>query len=228
MDVYSLRVRRDQVGAAFPFDRIYLVHYQDRGYVEKLFRHALVMPLEGELLAALKTQKLDVTVDRPFERDDEESTPNEQPKKNTLEKLLEKGDWILVVPILNRWMKEAAERIKKNAEQPQKEKGHAAPRYVMSPKWFGGRRGRHRIDQKLNIIPTHAYLQLDGKKVRPICVMCPRNILHQNGECHVGQAECVTHLSLGLKNHFKEGLEAPNAAPNMKEIEDGELQEVDA
>jgi hypothetical protein len=227
MQVHSLRIKRTFVGPTFPFDRVYLVNHEDRGIVPQLFRNALVMSVDDGLKKMLKEITLDTVQARPFERDDDESAPR-SPTKDELSKILKKGtDWLMVVPILAKWLRNSELGINKKETRSKlpvlDEEGQAQPRYIMSKKWYHGRRSRGRQDS--SPIPNQSYLLRDGKAIQPICVACPRMVQHQNGECQLGQRICYESLSLGLRNHFKEGLTAPPPSTNVKEIADRVLPE---
>lgn len=218
MDVFSLRVQRTHVGNAFPFDRVYFVRHDDRGVVEQMFRYALVLPVDEKLKKMVSALKLDEVIERPHDRDDEVSEVRD-PKKTELARLLNKGDWLMVVPILSKWLRTKA--LPKEGEED--EVGQNTARYLTSPKWYSGKKRSTRSDAEF--LHTYSYLQVPHRKIRPVCVACSRNIEHQNGLCQLGQSQCHEALSLGIMNHFKEGLNAPTPTPNVKEIEDGLVPE---
>jgi hypothetical protein len=221
MEIHSLRVKRDEVGKKFPFDRVYLVKHDDRGAIKQMFRSALVMPVDGDIHKMLKSLEVDIVVERPNARDDDASAPR-APKPDELTKLLAKHDWHLVIPILSKWLRNheavTGKKESRSALPVVDDTGQNAPRYLMSGRWYRGRHSRTR--QETPVLPSSSYLLANGKEIRPICVACPRMIQHQNGECQVGQAVCYDSLSLGIKNHFNEGLAAPQASFNPKEEQD--------
>jgi hypothetical protein len=221
MEIHSLRVKRDEVGKVFPFDRVYLVKHDDRGAIKQLFRSALVMPVDGDIQKMLKALSVDIVVERPNARDDDASAPR-APKVDELAHILSKHDWHLVIPILSKWLRnhEAVVGVKegRSALPVVDDAGQEAPKYLMSGRWYRGRHSRPRQDK--SPLPSSSYLLANGKEIRPICVACPRMIQHQNGECQVGQAVCYDSLSLGMKHHFAEGLAVPQAAHNPKEEQD--------
>jgi len=213
MWIYTLRVKRSEVGPIVPFDRVYLVKHQDRACIEELFRAALVMPFDESLRALFRKVTLDLVVMHGYTRDDDART-GRPPEDGELESLLQ-GGWIMVVPIRPRWKR----RSSLTGRSPGRGAGLEVPRYLTSPKWYAGKRGELRSASQL--LPTLAYLQMPGRKVRPICVACPRMVAHQAGECHVGnQAECCEQLSLGLKDTFEDRLSLGKATTETEE-EDG-------
>lgn len=209
MHIYCLRVNQNVAGRGFPFDRVYLVKYDDRAVIDQLFRYALVMPVEEKLNQQLKALAIEKAIDRPFDRDDDAKLTT-----GDWHDQLSSGEWVLVVPLLPKWMH-------KNM-----------PQYLTAERWFETRDNRRRRQGRMPA-PTNrpspfsnrAYLQTPHRKIRPICVVCPRVILHQNGECQLGEKVCFESLPLGLTNHFEEALAIPDASPNELEPEEYELVE---
>jgi len=230
MQIHTLRVKRSDVGQKFPFDRVYLVKHADRGVIAQLFRYALVMPVDKQLVGMLQEIELDSVLEREIERDDEAATPR-KPDEKFLGKLIKSTDWHMIVPILSKWIYKSDKMKKSLLDQIQQFPGEGDPtdlklkdassraRYLMSPKWYKGRAKYQHKDK--TPLPHQAYLLRDGQTVRPICVACPRMIQHQNGECQVGEKVCYEALSLGMKNHFRDGLTVPPPSVNIKEMDDG-------
>lgn len=212
--IYCLRVNKTVAGRSFPFDRVYLTRYEDREVLDQLFRYALVLPLEEKIKEQLLGLKIDRTKVHGFERDDDAVL-----QTATWEREISEGEWVLAVPVLPKWLSKSV------------------PRYLTAEAWFDAkagaaasknarRRRRSRVGTN-NPSPftNRAYLQTPQKKIRPICVVCPRMILHQNGECELGEAICYESLPLSLANHFEEGLSVPEATPNELEPEEYQLTE---
>lgn len=197
-EVYNLRIWRSVVGKYFPFDRIYLARHGEHDCFKQLFRYALIMPVEGALKEALiQFVTLDSFVDRTFDRSDGESASTRWPA------LIEEGSWVIAVPILTKYVKKAI------------------PRYLVAEKWYTGPRHRRRAREAESPLPPLAYLQTPEKNIRPICVMCPRYILHQSGECLPGQSVCFEpgNLAVGTGDYFKDGLGAPDPSLNITDEE---------
>ena len=202
MEVFGLRIKRTQAGKSFPFDRIYIVRHKDKDVIEKLFRYALVMPLDGDLkerlLTLLKEEKDALEFDdQPHDRSTGGRAPNPA-------SLFSHGDWVVAVPILPKWAK-------KNV-----------PRYLVAQGWYAESRRKKANDEPF---PKHTFLLTPEKKIRPVCVACPRFILHQNGDCKLGDRVCLDTLPMGLINHFDE---APFTPPEVNQVEptDTEIQEI--
>jgi len=129
-----------------------------------------------------------------------------------------------VVPILSKWLRDVA---LPEEEADQDGKGQEVPRYLLSSKWFEGRKRREEHEAK-PFWPSQAYLQTEKGKVRPICLACSLMIAHQNGQCTLGQMHCYRVLALGVTNYFKAGLQVPEASTVIEGEEDGIVQADDA
>lgn len=210
MEIFCLRVGKDQAGKKFPFDRVYLVNYDDRAVIEQLFRYALVLPVEGVLRKQLEDVEPDTYTNRTFDRDDTESSAEKIAKKDWVD-LFTRGEWVMVVPLLPKWMK-------KNV-----------PQYLVAEGWYTQNtirvagKGRQKTARRATPFTDRSYLQTPHKKIRPICVVCPRMVFHQNGDCQIGDDVCFTSLPLGMVNHFDESFELPQAPPNIREPEEYKL-----
>lgn len=206
MHLYCLRVSKTTAGRSFPFDRVYLLKYDDRAVIERLFRYALVLPVEEVVKKQLKKVDFQIVVDRPHHRDDDAKL-----NATAVWADLDEGEWVMVVPLLPKWL---------NKNMPQ---------YLAAEAWFETKRNRLRSTGKRESarrespFSARSYLQTPNRKVRPICVVCPRMIMHQNGECHLGQPVCFESLPLGMVNHFEEAMAVPDPTPNELEPEEYEL-----
>lgn len=212
MEVYCLRVQQTVAGNKFPFDRVYLVPYELRDNIEKLFRYALVLSVEGLLKDMLTEVPVNQYINRTQHRNDDESEPVKFPLAAWNE-LLGDDTWLMVVPVLPKWMHQNT------------------PRYLVAEAWYRkrykrvGRSGKEELPERESPFTVRSYLQTPHKKIRPICVACPRMILHQNGECQIGGEHCFTNLPLGLVDHFAEAEAVPDATPNIQEPEEHEILE---
>lgn len=210
MEVFCLRVGKDTAGKKFPFDRVYIVNYEDRAVIEQLFRYALVLPVEGVLREQLEAVKPDSYTNRTFDRNDAESAPAKIDTTDWVN-LFKDGEWVMVVPLLPKWMK------------------RNVPQYLVAESWYDRHmvrvkgKGKTAVAVRPSPFTGRSYLQTPHKKIRPICVVCPRMILHQNGECQIGEKICFESLPLGMVNHFDETMALPEQQPNMREPEEYKL-----
>lgn len=213
MDVYCLRVRKESAGKVFPFDRVYLAENGKHLVFKQMFRYALVMPVEAELKGMLKEYvKIDKGDAHPFHRDDTALPPTHE----NWSELLDATDWVMAVPVLPKYMKGNMPRYLT-----------AAGRYRVALEENGGKPVRPyrqkkgvRVPAIEDPFPSLTYLQTPEQNIRPVCIACPRFILHEQGHCRLGEPICYTSLALGVKNHFEEGLSAPAAPENILTQED--------
>jgi hypothetical protein len=197
MDLYCLRVKREVAGKTFPFDRVYMARNGEHTIFKKMFRYALILPVENSLVNLLIDH---VTIEsasaHPFNRDDEQKAPT----ATEWQDLVTSEDWVMAVPILSKYVSSNLPRYIT-----------AAGKYRHPTGGKKGRRGRRRggMVEVTEPFPNLTYLQTPTENIRPVCVACPNFINHQNGHCRLGEDICYTNLSLGLTNHFKEGLDVP-------------------
>ena len=194
-EIYCLRVKRDTAGKTFPFDRVYLARNGEHSVFKKLFRYALVLPVENSLVNLLVDY---VTVEgseiHNFDRDDNAGGITADEWKA----LVTGGEWVMAVPILAKYIKENMPRYLTAAGKYRDPTG--------KPK---RRRGRPTIAEVAEPFPSLTYLQTPDQNIRPVCIACPNYINHQNGHCRLGEDVCYTNLGMGVKNHFQEGLDTP-------------------
>lgn len=206
-DVFCLRVKRETAGKTFPFDRVYMARNGEHSVFKKLFRYALVLPVETSLTNLLLDHvEIEASDVHPYERNDN------APKITSDEwKALVTGEeWVLAVPILAKYINSNLPRYLTAAGKYRDPTG--------KPK---KRRGTPKMQEVLEPFPTLTYLQTPDQNIRPVCVACPNFINHQNGHCRLGEDICYTSLALGVKNHFQEGLDAP---PPSKSDEHEEIE----
>lgn len=214
MEIFSLKIKRGKAGVTFPWDRVYLVKHEDRTHLKQLFRYGLIMPVDDRLRTMLKKVGVEEYVNHTHDRNDEELHPEESIETEWLQ-MLDEDHWVMAVPILSRWANKSV------------------PRYLVAQGWYNKRKkdpNKKIREYKTNPepLPNMAYFQTPEKNIRPVCVMCPRFILHQNGECKVGDAVCYEALPLGMKNYFAEGLDTPDAPTNVKEPEEAAIMKMGA
>jgi hypothetical protein len=198
MDLYCLRVRRNIAGRKFPFDRVYLAKYGDHVIFKRLFRYAFILPVEGVLKETLYCLPIEDSMTHAFDRVE---TPEKIPDVEW-KTLIDSTDWVLAVPILSKYV---------TANMP---------RYIIA-KSTVPRRDKKNSNACANPFPNMTYLQTPEQNIRPICVACPNFIQHQNGHCELGDKLCYDSLSLGIRNHFEEGMMVPPAPEKEQVTEEG-------
>jgi len=205
MDLYCLRVNRATAGKTFPFDRVYLTKNDQHSVFKKLFRYALILPVEQGLKNILLDYvKIEAGETHEFDRNDQALAPVDDDWRL----LLETNEWVMAVPLLSKYVASNMPRYLT-----------AAGKYRDSTQKKVPKRRRNRITSSIAEVadpfPTLTYLQTPEQNIRPVCVACPRFIMHQNGHCRLGEDICYTSLALGVHNHFKEGMEVPVATENV-------------
>jgi hypothetical protein len=207
MDLYCLRVKREAAGKTFPFDRVYLARNGEHGVFKKLFRYALILPVEASLTNLLLDYvEIEAGDAHPFDRDDSTVAPTADEWKA----LITSEEWVLAVPILAKYVASNMPRYLTAAGKYREPADHNKSKKR--------RRRRTAIAPVAEPFPTLTYLQTPEQNIRPVCIACPNFINHQNGHCRLGEDICYTSLGLGVHNHFKEGLDAP--APSTLEFEE--------
>lgn len=209
MDLYCLRVRRETAGKQFPFDRVYIAKNGEHSVFKKLFRYALVLPVESNLKNMLLDYvKIDAGETHEHDRRDDAPAPNDAEWREALET----GDWVMCVPILAKYVASSMPRYLT-----------AAGAYRQPTGVVKRRRRRGSVPTMPGMkepFPTLTYLQTPEQNIRPVCIACPNFINHQNGHCRLGEEVCYTSLALGMHNHFKEGLDVPAPSENVLLQED--------
>lgn len=204
-DLYCLRVKRESAGKTFPFDRVYLAKNGEHGVFKKMFRYALILPVEENLKKLLLEH---VTIEggetHSFDRYDDAPAPNHEEWTATLES----DEWVMAVPILPKFVASNLPRYLTAAGK------YRLPSAANVGSRSISRRRRNTIHALAEPFPNLTYLQTPEQNIRPVCVACPRFIMHQNGHCRLGETICYTSLAVGMTNHFQEGLDVPAAPEN--------------
>ena len=196
MDLYCLRVKREAAGKTFPFDRVYMARNGEHTVFKKMFRYALVLPVEASLTNMLLDHvEIEAGTSHTFNRDEEAKPPTADEWKE----LISSEDWVLAVPILAKYVAANMPRYLT-----------AVGRYRDPDHKKTKKRRRHIFASPIDEpFPALTYLQTPEQNIRPVCIACPNFINHQNGHCKLGEDICYTSLALGVHNHFKEGLDTP-------------------
>ena len=207
MDLYCLRVKRESAGKVFPFDRVYVARNGEHGIFKKMFRYALILPVETGLKNLLLDYvKIEDGAAHPFDRDDATPTPTDAEWRE----VLETEELVMCVPILSKYVASNMPRYLTAAGKYRDPIGKLKKR----------RRSRAMAAPVSEPFPTLTYLQTPEQNIRPVCIACPNFINHQNGHCRLGEDICYTSLALGMHNHFKEGVEAPAPTENHLLVEE--------
>ena len=175
MKLQILQVRTtDSQSNIVPFHRFNLVRYEDRAYIPRLVRVALVMPFETHLWALYTNIPL-----TPYH------TPHDGKRLPAPDlpaiKTLKPDDWILVLPLFT---------FKKRADEG------LHIRYLISSRFQRRHTGRGKQRKAAPALewPALTYLQTPQGPIRPVCRRCPAFLDHLDGKCNLGDDVCVQKL----------------------------------
>jgi hypothetical protein len=202
-NVLDIHIQRSVVGSDIPFDKLYLFSREDREHIPKIFGYALVLPFSEDIQKVIYKLKVAEVTHKSFQRDD-----SQKKVQVTLE-----GNRVLRDAIQDWWEAFALEHDLANrvAVVPvltSVARKKIRPRYIASQKWFAdqekqnvkrAKRGRTRLPQAGPALSELAYLATPlaapQDKIRPLCSICPRMLMHLQGDCVPGQAVCYTALN---------------------------------
>ena len=196
-NVIDIHIQRNVVGSSIPFDKLYLFDRNDRELIPKIFGYAIVLPFSEEMRETIYKLKVAEVTHKRFQRDDTSKKIEPLLEGEPLENKKEIHAWwlafaaqhdldnrVAVVPVLTSV---ARKKIR--------------PRYIASHKWFTDQQKQKKTTKPLPLAPAIselAYLATPlaapQDKIRPICSVCPRMLMHLQGECIPGQAVCYKSL----------------------------------
>jgi hypothetical protein len=187
-----LRVERREAGMEIPFDKMYFFKKEDEPLFPRVFKNAMVLPINTEL--AKQITKV-VSADKrlsfkayPFTRSGEQTLLNTMSRQRPLEDIIDKRkEYRALVPVL---FTKYGTKLLKGKRRKGRRKHSVFPAYLIA-----------RPDREATVgmlrraLSVRAYFILDGKAVKPICLMCPRHQYWLQGDCHMGEKICYTHLA---------------------------------
>lgn len=162
------RADRSKVG----FHRLYFTPVENIKIIEEMFEYSLVLPFTSDSQHAETYRLGDVFRSEVLNRSEKTSTRVHAP-------LAHNSRWLAFSP-LRGLHPEAALKFPYLFAIPRDPRKQQALSFYKEG------------------LPVFAYLQTPKGPVRPICMACPRYILHQAGRCSLGDPECKS--SLGVKN----------------------------
>jgi hypothetical protein len=204
-NILDIHIHRKAAGNTIPFDKLYLVRKEDRELIPKIFGYALVLPFNDELRTALANLKPSFITKKHFRRNDDdkdvsifgskrESAHTVHAWWDTFFTEHDVANRVVVIPVLTSTVRK-----------------HIKPRYLVAKKWEETQKKKNkRLPQAPVLLSEYAYLATPlaapDDKIRPICNICPRHLLHVQGECMPGQKVCYSSLD------FSEIVQVPNAS----------------
>lgn len=208
-DLIKIRVARNQINN-FPFDVFYLVPMQRRDVLPKLFPWSLCVPMTTEVILLVTALKVHKREERPHGQDRIKDTLWE-PKAIRLTSIEHNLAYtFMVVPILPL-------TTPRKPDPAKKQEAKRLPGYLLAK--------RHRAMRVENdthkgafqtVINDAVVLFTPDGPVRPVCLKCPRHLLHVQGKCELGSRPCYEELV--LKRSPYEQLPTDNAdhVPNTE------------
>jgi len=178
-------------GKSIPFDKLYFFHRDDRSLIPKLFKYALVLPLDPKLTSALQCtnpkkvsrhfpERNDATLNLAIPRDTVTWWHTEIWDPENFE------DRVAVVPIL----------VTRSHQK-------LLPKYLTSRLW-ATTYYKHKRRAPQYILHEQAYLvtpaAAPNHEIRPLCAICPRSLLALQGQCTPGCISCYSALDLNILN----------------------------
>lgn len=206
-NILDIHIHRVSAGQIIPFDKVYLFRPEDKELVPKIFGYGIVLPLSQDIKDAIYTLRPASLTRKHFYRNDDHkaipATINDTPiagNKHTANEIktwweefaqepsIELDKRLVVIPVLTSI---ARRKIR--------------PRYLANQKWFQNNVQRN-TKKKLPMaegpvgpLSEWAYLATPqpapNDKIRPLCTICPRMLLHVQGECVPGQPVCYDSLN---------------------------------
>lgn len=198
---YILRVKRADAGMKIPFDKVYLFHKNDRELLPRVFKDAMVFPLTQHWVTQI-TKVLEVKPSFKafaFNRFGEDGLLKRIQKQNPLVGIeKERENYVALVPVL--FTKHGSKVMKTPRHKGRKKVVSYAAYIVARPTRSGT------VSLMKQLLSARAYFLMDGRAIKPICLMCPRHQYFLQGECTLGEQDCYTHLSQARPNDMVRGV----------------------
>lgn len=186
-NVIVIRIQRSAVGITIPFDKLYFFRREDRDLIPSIFKYALVLPVDPTLMTALYTLRPNHVSHLKKQRDDKTQRvatgiSGRQVSNaavttwwdNNIVKKYDLTERVAVVPILTS-------KVRKKRK----------PRYLSARLKTGSGEKRLPISELAYLATPEAP---PDDKIQPLCTICPRMLLHMQGDCSPGQLACYKAL----------------------------------
>jgi hypothetical protein len=193
-------VHRASAGTEVPFDKIYIFNKRDKELLPRVFRDAMVFPITAAFADQMtRVYKSGGKLGRmhSHNRFGEAGLQKWAERKLPFEKLRDERDnYLALVPVL--FTRQGSKR-KGNRHTAKRKNVSFASYIVARPSDTDARLMR-------DVVSARAYFIIDGKPIKPICLMCPRHHSTLQGKCMLGEAECLEHLSRTKSGDMVRGL----------------------
>jgi len=205
---YILRVDKKLAGSEIPFDKIYLFHKDDEKLLPAIYRNAIVLPLTTALVRHINVVVAAETVSKPTYS----SFPSSRWRKSALTKeTKEKNPFVeigvhrkyYVALIPTFFTSRGNHKVNKGKKRLRKGKPSVFASYLTA----SGARSKAGSEMMRRVVSVKSYFILNGKVVRPICMMCPRHLHFLEGTCVIGDDDCYTYLAQAKRTDMVEGLQ---------------------
>lgn len=207
-NIIDIHIKRTAAGSTIPFDKIYLVHRDDFNVIPKLFEYALVLPFDAQVKRSLRRIVPEMLTRKGFKRNDEEKNQEIPDVKHIASakvwwdaffKEHRCDERAVVIPILTRSIRKKI-----------------LPLYMTAREWpTTVARAQRTRSITIPVLNEFAYLSTPKEapydKIRPICSICPRMLLHMQGECKPGELVCYKSLDFSEINKSEPSVE-PDAS----------------
>ena len=191
-----------------PFDKLYMFPREHEDLIPRMFPFSMVQFLSDQgfrwilrQVGARLTRKTCPVVQLHRERQGRKLQDRVTFKVEDVlqEAIANPGDYLVVVPMLFRYRPGIDDE------------GKSTPMYIMTNKKHLSQEARKNYDKNVKKWNTEdaarVYHIVHGKKVVPICTMCPNSMSLITGDCFYGSDTCSDHLSIEAKTAFQENIE---------------------
>ncbi len=199
---YILRVERSDAGMQVPFDKIYLFPKKDAAMLPRIFKNAMVLPIGMHLARQIEKVYNDKAEIRafPFKRAKEQRLLNSARRFHPFKDIIDlRDEFLALVPVL---FTKFGSKLWKGKRRKGRKKTAIFPAYLVARP---NRESTVHLMKKA--LTARAYFVLDGKEIKPICLMCPRHQYWLQGECSMGDGDCYSHLAQAKPNDLVLGVE---------------------
>lgn len=191
--IFKVRVDKTQM-KNFPFDVFYLVHVSRKALLPRLFPWALCVPMHEDLERKIQNLSIEDLEEVPHTGDRHTSSIRKATytgrRMDALGVIVHKQSHFVIVPVLPLTTPHRYCKSWKRKQPP----SSRVPTYLMAPHHA---KGHGDEKPKLEgILGDDTVLFTPHGPKRPVCLLCPRHLLHLQGQCQLGCNHCYNELIL--------------------------------
>jgi hypothetical protein len=184
--IFKVRVDKTQM-RDFPFDLFYLVPTSHKSLLPRLFPWALCVPMHDTLCGKIRRVTVR-TIERVPHRHDRKEEPTSVPGLATLlNDTIDAQTYFVIVPILPLTTPHRYCKSWKRKQPPRSR----VPTYLMAP-----HHAKEDAPKLTGILGDDTVIFTPYGPKRPVCLFCPRHLLHLQDKCHLGSNHCYNELLL--------------------------------